>query len=214
LWCGSRTCRTCAPRLYAGTRLAIAHGADHPPAGFATALLTITQDPRSRVGFDGFQKRWGNTREGLREREWISGFANVVEPHKSGVLHAHVTCWVPEWLADELDRDAQQKLLRNTWRGKELIPVLRELGWGQVADMRRVTSGAEAVGDYLAKSLEAYLTKSTITGKRLRPVNLSRSPAWYPGGLTGAQRDAQVAAAGGTPDPGPWSTLVVRKVMC
>jgi hypothetical protein len=215
VWCGRRTCRRCYRRLYEGSRRAIAHGADHPPDGFATALLTLTQDPHRRVGIADFQKRWASTRKRLRQLDWMTGFACVVEPHKTGVLHAHATCWVPLWLADELDRDAKQELLRNTWRGNELIPQVMELGWGQVAHMVRVRDGADAVGDYLAKSLQGYLTKSMAAGpgRRLRPVNLSRAPEWYPGGLKAAQRDAQLERIGHLTDPGPWDT-VVATVVC
>jgi hypothetical protein len=178
--CKSWLCPRCNVWLRAGAAKRFAIGASDRPAGFDVGFFTLTEPSRATLDLAGFERRWKATVKRLRRRGWITEYGLAVELQGRGALHAHVVGWVPNelvpllrpWRSDKRDR-AQYR-----WHFNELVPVVQELGWGQMVDAAAAETFTE-LGQYAVKSLGRYATKEAhaafkrVGAHRVRPVRFS-----------------------------------------
>jgi len=200
--CKSWLCPDCNLWLRIGAIKLIASGAINRPTGWDAALFTFTEPARATLDLPGFYDRHKRTIKRLQRRGWIGDYCTAVEFQTRGALHAHVVAHVPldlvpvlrPWTSEKRDRSQYR------WHFNELVPMVRDLGWGKVCDAA-AADGFNDLGRYAAKSLAGYATKEAhrkfkaAGAKRVRPIRYSHT--WVPEKLRELQR-------GDKADPGPF----------
>jgi hypothetical protein len=208
--CGSYLCSDCSPWLRSAARAYLAEGCRQTPDTHRLTLLTLTDDARGAMNMAALADTWDATRKALERRGWVDGgWAGSIELQKRLALHPHLILRTPRAFAEQLPTARQQKRDRFQWRLHfgELVPLVRELGWGKVCDWRQV-AGVESVTGYATEALASYTTKQAqvqlkqLGAKRIRPIRSSND--WVVGKRL---RDFQRREGS---DPGPW--IDVRSV--
>jgi hypothetical protein len=207
--CKSWLCSDCSKWLRAAAQTYLVAGcASTDRDTHALTFLTLTDTASARMDLPAMAARWKATQKALQRRGWLSGgYAQAIEFQKRGALHPHVLMRAPREVAQLLPRRGEQKRDRSAWRlhFRELVPLVRELGWGPVCDWRQVDGQVLDVAGYAAKSLAGYATKEAHArfkaagARRVRPLRASRD--WVQG-MTLA--DFQQGAGA---DPGPWQDV-------
>jgi hypothetical protein len=211
--CGSYLCPQCSPWLRIVAKKFVAAGCQLTPDSHRLTFLTLTDGAAGTMDMAGLAARWKATAKALERRGWVDGgWCGSIELQKRLALHPHVILRTPRELADRLPTRAQAQAKRRDrfqWQlhFRELVPLVRELGWGKVADWCQVAN-VESVAGYATEALSSYTTKQAhaqlkqLGARRIRPVRHSKS--WVPGkGLTDFRQGERA-------DPGPW--IDVRSV--
>lgn len=204
--CKSWLCQGCSKWLRAAAQTYLVHGiAETDRDRHGLTFLTLTDTAAGTLDLPGLAKRWKATQLALERRGWLEGgYAQAVEFQARGALHPHVLLRTPKEAAEVLPAGRQTKRDRVAWRlhFHELVPMVRELGWGPVCDWRQVDGQVLDVASYAAKSLAGYATKEAHArfkaagARRVRPLRASRD--WTQGKtFADFQRGADA-------DPGPW----------
>jgi hypothetical protein len=209
--CKSWLCAGCNVWLSEGARRALLIGAMTCPDGSGLGFLTLTDTAAGDMDLPALKSRLERTVKALRRRNWLGEYAASIEFQKRGALHPHLLCHVPLEVLPLWRPHGEKKRNREqyAWHFKELVPLVKQLGWGRMVDAEQVTS-AEGASFYAAKSLAGYATKEAhqkfkaAGAKRVRPLRMSAG--WIPERLRDVQRGNLAT------DEGPW--VDVSAVIC
>lgn len=210
--CKSWLCPSCNLWLRIGAESYLLAGiVEGLEADDAVSFLTLTDDASGTLDLAGLSRTWDRTRKALRRTYGMTAYGLAVEPQKRGALHAHAIVRTPPEAVAMLptrDRELAKQRTRTEWRHHfhELVPMVRDLGWGPMVSWSRVDNPL-ASSKYAAKAMAGYATKPVRSvlaqraKERVRPLRASRN--WTTGrGL----RDHQ---GGADADPGPWRDVLM-----
>lgn len=203
--CKSWLCPYCNVWLREGARKLIVSGMLTRPAGFDLALFTFTEPADWSLDLPAFHARHKATVKRMRRRGWIGEYCTAVEFQKRGALHPHLIAHVPVDVLELLPEHGQERRSSAQWRFhfRELVPMARELGWGEVCDARAALASNE-LAKYALKNLAGYATKEAYAqfkaagAQRVRPLRASRR--WASERLRAFQRGEEAS-------DGPWEDV-------
>jgi hypothetical protein len=206
--CKKWTCPDCSQWLRGAAREYLIAGCaatDH--AAYSLTLLTLTDTAAGELDLPGLHRQWKATQKRLSRSFGTAGYGQAIELQRRLALHPHVILRTPRDVAQLLPAWKQERRTRDQWQlhFKQLVPMVRELGWGQMVDWRRIDGPLSEVSGYAVKSLAGYATKQAHAAfkaagaKRIRPIRASRD--WTPGATF------ETFKTGARADPGPWQDV-------
>ena len=196
--CGSWLCAPCNGYLRDTATAYLKAGAEDRPEGAGLGFFTLTDTAAGGMDLPELRGRLDATRKRFQREGWWGLYGGALHFQRRGALHPHLLVHVPADLVPLMRPHGQKKRARAQWRWhfNDLVPAVRELGWGPVCDAELVADST-AAARYATAALSRYATRQAhqafkrAGARRVRPLRTSQ--AWAKGlGLmalrTGRQR--------------------------